>query len=55
MKMVSKFLMALGLAGMMVMPAAAADYPSKPINMIIAFTAGGSSDVLARIMQKYWN
>ncbi len=55
MQMVSKFLMALGLAGMMVMPAAAADYPSKPINMIIAFTAGGSSDVQARIMQKYWN
>ncbi|MBQ3892570.1 MAG: tripartite tricarboxylate transporter substrate binding protein [Mailhella sp.] len=55
MKMVSKFLMALGLAGMMVMPATAADYPSKPINMIIAFTAGGSSDVQARIMQKYWN
>ena len=55
MKMVSKVLMALGLAGMMVMPAAAADYPSKPINMIIAFTAGGSSDVQARIMQKYWN
>ena len=33
----------------------AASYPSKPINMIIAFTAGGSSDVQARIMQKYWN
>ena len=30
-------------------------YPEKPINMIIAFTAGGSSDVQARIMQKYWN
>ncbi len=33
----------------------AADYPDKPINMIIAFTAGGSSDVQARIMQKHWN
>jgi len=33
----------------------AAEYPDKPINMIIAFTAGGSSDVQARIMQKYWN
>ncbi|AEG59966.1 tripartite tricarboxylate transporter substrate binding protein [Desulforamulus ruminis] len=30
-------------------------YPEKPINMIIAFTAGGSSDAQARIMQKYWN
>ena len=34
---------------------ASAAYPEKPINMIIAFTAGGSSDVQARIMQKYWN
>ena len=32
-----------------------AKYPEKPINMVIAFTAGGSSDVQARIMQKYWN
>ena len=31
-----------------------AGYPEKPINMIVAFTAGGSSDVQARIMQKYW-
>ena len=55
-KIVSHFLMALGLVGLMSLPAQAADdYPSKPINMIIAFTAGGSSDVQARIMQKYWN
>lgn len=33
----------------------AANYPDKPINMVIAFTAGGSSDVQARIMQKYWD
>lgn len=33
---------------------ALAAYPDKPINLIIAFTAGGSSDVQARIMQKYW-
>jgi tripartite-type tricarboxylate transporter receptor subunit TctC len=32
----------------------AAGYPDKPVNMIIAFTAGGSSDVQARIMEKYW-
>ena len=34
---------------------AQAEYPEKPVNMIIAFTAGGSSDVQARIMQKYWD
>ena len=36
-------------------PLSAAEYPNKPVNMIIAFTAGGSSDVQARIMEKYWN
>jgi tripartite-type tricarboxylate transporter receptor subunit TctC len=35
--------------------ASTADYPNKSITMIIAFTAGGSSDVQARLMQKYWN
>lgn len=30
-------------------------YPVKPLNMVIAFSAGGSSDIQARIMQKYWN
>src|SRR5665648_439143 len=30
-------------------------YPTKPLNMVMAFTAGGSSDIQARIMQKYWN
>ena len=55
-KIVSHVLMALGLIGLMSLPAQAADdYPSKPINMIIAFTAGGSRDVQARIIQKYWN
>lgn len=34
--------------------AAAPKYPTKPVNMIIAFTAGGSSDVQARIVEKYW-
>lgn len=29
-------------------------YPVKPVNLIIAFTAGGSSDVQARIVDKYW-
>ncbi|SHN65339.1 tripartite tricarboxylate transporter substrate binding protein [Desulfovibrio litoralis] len=32
-----------------------AEYPDKPMNMIMAFTAGGSSDVQARLMQKYWD
>ena len=52
MKLLSCLRTALCLLGVLAMPAAAA-YPEKPINMIIAFTAGGSSDVQARIMQKY--
>lgn len=40
---------------MMFATPAVAEYPNKPINMVIAFSAGGSSDVQARIMQKYWN
>ncbi|MDK2889204.1 MAG: putative tricarboxylic transport rane protein [Thermoanaerobacter sp.] len=36
------------------------NYPTKPVNMIIAFTAGGSSDVQARRRRDlhsldYWN
>jgi tripartite-type tricarboxylate transporter receptor subunit TctC len=38
----------------------ALNYPTKPVNMIIAFTAGGSSDVQARRRRDlhsldYWN
>lgn len=29
-------------------------YPGKPVKMLIAFTAGGSSDVQARIFEKFW-
>ena len=41
MNMVSRILMTLGLAGLLAMPAAAADYPDKPVNMVMAFSAGG--------------
>lgn len=47
---------AAALAGVALLASSAlAGYPEKPISMIIAFTAGGSSDVQARLMQKYWN
>lgn len=54
MNRMSRLLLAV-LFVIMASPVLAADYPDKPINNIIAFTAGGSSDVQARIMQKYWN
>lgn len=31
-------------------PAAAADYPVRPVTLIVAFTPGGPSDVLARVI-----
>jgi tripartite-type tricarboxylate transporter receptor subunit TctC len=33
-------------------PAAAADYPTRPVMLVVAFTPGGPSDVLARIVGK---
>ena len=53
-KFLTSLAMAVTLAFAVSSPARAA-YPEKPVNLIIAFTAGGSSDVQARIMQKYWN
>lgn len=39
------------LAAITVLPAQAQDkYPSKPINMLVPFAAGGSSDVIARLV-----
>src|SRR5512143_1844982 len=41
----------LAIAG----PAVAQDkFPSKPINVIVPFSAGGSTDLLARAVEKIW-
>src|SRR6266550_4184984 len=53
--MFKKFVtLAAGLAAMLLaIPAAlAADYPTKPINLLVAFTPGGPSDLLSRIVVK---
>lgn len=50
-------LIAAALAGALAAPAARAEYPEKPIEMIVAFAAGGGTDVAARsiagFMEKY--
>jgi tripartite-type tricarboxylate transporter receptor subunit TctC len=46
------FAAGLALACVTTMPVAAADYPTKPITLIIGFAPGGPSDVMARILTK---
>ncbi|HMA74734.1 MAG TPA: tripartite tricarboxylate transporter substrate binding protein [Xanthobacteraceae bacterium] len=44
------FATAVTLCTAAVTGAVAADYPTRPVNLIVAFTPGGPSDVLARIV-----
>ena len=48
-KLLSCATLALGLA---TVPALAQDYPTKPVNYIIPFNAGGESDIAARFQQQ---
>src|SRR5438270_9577041 len=42
----------IGLAALCLSPPARADYPTRPVTVIVAFTPGGPSDLLARILGK---
>ncbi len=49
-KKLTAFLAALAAALWLSLPAPAADYPARPVTILVAFTPGGPSDVLARIV-----
>jgi len=50
-RILSAFLL-LATTGLWFAPATAAEYPTRPVSLIVAFTPGGPSDVLARIVGK---
>src|SRR4051812_26736533 len=53
-EMFKKIMLAGAIAGFLsgATPAIAADYPTRPVTLVVAFTPGGPSDVLARILGK---
>lgn len=54
MMMTKRSCLGLALAGLLASPslATAQDFPNKPVRMVVAFSAGGPTDVLARIVAK---
>jgi tripartite-type tricarboxylate transporter receptor subunit TctC len=45
-----KRILALVVAAMLAAPAAAQDYPNKPIRIIVGYSAGGGNDIIVRVM-----
>ncbi|MGY4312339.1 Bug family tripartite tricarboxylate transporter substrate binding protein [Bradyrhizobium sp. JR3.5] len=49
----SVFIVALAALLAAALPARAADYPSRPIKLVVPYAAGGPTDVLGRIVGEY--
>jgi tripartite-type tricarboxylate transporter receptor subunit TctC len=50
-----RFLAGLAVAATLSFAASAADYPTRPVSIVVAFTPGGPSDVLSRIIGQRLN
>jgi tripartite-type tricarboxylate transporter receptor subunit TctC len=50
MRRIVSALLVAAATGLGLAPAAAADYPARPISLLVAFTPGGPSVVVARIL-----
>ncbi len=42
----------IALIAAMISPAAAAEYPTRPMTLVLGFAPGGPSDVIARILSR---
>ncbi len=49
----SLFIVALTALLAVALPARAADYPARPIKLVVPYAAGGPTDVLGRIVGEY--
>jgi tripartite-type tricarboxylate transporter receptor subunit TctC len=49
-KIISLFVCATALSATSLQVSAQADYPNKPIKLIVAFAAGGATDIVGRLM-----
>jgi len=45
-----KKILASALLALLALPAAAQDYPNKPIRIIVGYSAGGGNDIIVRVM-----
>jgi tripartite-type tricarboxylate transporter receptor subunit TctC len=46
-----KRILTLACLALIAGPAAAQDYPNKPIRIIVGYSAGGGNDIIVRVMQ----